>query len=118
MTRAMRLYNICKNDIRLFTKMCCNTIKSEHDYSLYVTRIIEDFLMKYTYYFVNMDVFSCYMESAVLASIWIIDKYIEDDHLYISDIVELVRNRVDKHSIILVESEIFFLCRDIRIYIT
>ena len=117
MTKALRLYNICRDDIVLLATMCCESMDTKCDYVECVMLLMDDFFAKYTYDFANMEIFNCYMEVAVLASIWIIDKYIEDEHLYISDITELVRKRVDKQSIILVESEIFLLCKNIRNYI-
>jgi hypothetical protein len=118
MTNALRLYNIRKNDIKRFTTRCCEKLDDTDGYVKHVTCILDDFLSKYTYKFSSMEVFGRYMEIAVLAAIWIINKFIEDDHLYINDITQLIDRHVNTYNIIYVESEIFYLCQNIRKYIT
>ena len=117
MTQCITFYTTHKDDIHKFIDTICKKLETQTSYTPFVVAILEDFFAKYDYEFITETHFMYYTEIAVVAAIWIIDKYIEDDHLYLTDLSRMTVKHIKWSQIIKVESDIFFICTNIRKYI-
>lgn len=112
------LYEIYKENVLRYVSRICKTIQSKQDYTPFVMSLLDDFFSKYLDHPREQSEFMRYLEAVSLAGLWIIDKYIEDDHLYIEDILELSNSGISRSHILKAERDIYSLCKEISKYIT
>jgi hypothetical protein len=117
MTRSINLYKIYKNDIDRFVQNACSKTGTHIDYTPFVISLLDDFFSKFDHNFVIVDNFVFYTEVAIVAAIWMIDKYIEDDHMHLYDLSKLTIRRIKDKSIISAEADIFSVCKNMKQYI-
>ena len=98
------VYDIYKNDVVLHVQKLCNKCNSSDDYTLSVIRLIDDF-------------FSIYVDAITIASVWIIDKYVEDEHMELDDVRRICNRGMSKRRILQAEWEIFLLCKSFDKYV-
>lgn len=91
----------------------------ENDYSPYVINLLDDFLTRYEgeFEWVFLTAWK-YIIELILAAFWIIDKYIEDDHLFLTDILEIASTDITYKDILKAEVDIFSKCSNVGKYIT
>jgi len=91
----------------------------ENDYSPYVINLLDDFLARYEGEFEGVFLTAWkYIVELILAAFWIIDKYIEDDHLFLTDILEIASTDITGKDILKAEVDIFSKCSNVGKYIT
>ena len=91
----------------------------ENDYSPYVINLLDDFLARYEGEFEGVFLTAWkYIVELILAAFWIIDKYIEDDHLFLTDILEIASTDITYKDILKAEVDIFSKCSNVGKYVT
>ena len=111
------LYEICKGDVLRYVSRICKLTNSKQDYTQFVMSLLDDFFSQYRNHIHEKKDFMRYLEAVSLAGVWIIDKYIEDDHMYIEDILELNNSSISRSLVLKAEQDIYGVCKQISKYI-
>jgi hypothetical protein len=111
------VYDIYKSDVVLHVQKLCNKCNSSYDYTLLVIRLIDDFFSKTKKRFHDICEFDIYVDAITIASVWIIDKHVEDEHMELEDVRRICNRGMSKRRILQAEWEIFFLCKSFDKYV-
>jgi hypothetical protein len=111
------IYDIYKGEVAFNVNKLCKKCNSVDDYTLPIIRLIDDFFSKTKKRFYYMCEFEIYVDAITIASVWMIDKYVEDDHLELHDIRRICNHSMTKLRILQSEWEIFLLCKSFDKYV-
>jgi hypothetical protein len=112
------MYAIYKPRIGKYISTLSKSLETISDYSTICLAMLDDFF-KITedigdIKVVMMEEFMFYIS---VASFWIVDKYIEDDPLLLSDIIEETPDGTEKDELFIFERILFNRCPNIHVYI-
>lgn len=113
------IYNNNKPTLLRYLVQVKYELSRENDYSSYVINLLDDFLARYEGEFEGVFLTAWkYIVELILAAFWIIDKYIEDDHLFLTDILEIASTEITGKDILKAEVDIFSKCSNVGKYVT
>lgn len=115
------LFEIYNNNkvklVKYLVEICINA-GCKSDYTPYIINLLDDFIGNHCGPFEGVFLNAWkYIVKLTLAAFWILDKYIEDDHFFLTDVLELTSKDITNVDILKCESEIIEKCSNIGLYI-